>query len=279
MVTDVELSALMRQQKLFIATPMYGGNCLGKYSSAISELTHLCTKYGINIAHSHLYNESLIQRARNYIVDQFMRSDATHLMFIDADISFKAVDVIAMLSTQVSNPSEYDIIAAAYPKKSISWDKVVEAVNLGIPADQLEHYAADFAFNFHPEIEEFRLDRPARVMETGTGFMMIHRSVFEKMIEAFPEMAYTPDHVGMDNFDGTRKIHAFFDCAIDPQTNRYLSEDYYFCRRAAQLGLKTFICPWIVLSHVGTYEFKGSLTKMTQLFNALATQEPQMKED
>ena len=65
-----------------------------------------------------IVNESLITRARNYCVDEFMRSDSTHMLFLDADIGFNANDVIAMLAMQ-SDESPYDVLAAPYPKKSI----------------------------------------------------------------------------------------------------------------------------------------------------------------
>jgi hypothetical protein len=35
-----------------------------------------------------LFNESLITRARNYLVDEFIRSGYTHLLFIDSDILY-----------------------------------------------------------------------------------------------------------------------------------------------------------------------------------------------
>mgnify|MGYP000341873540 CR=1 FL=1 len=66
---------------------------------------------------SFLFNESLITRARNYLVDEFLRSDFTHLLFIDSDIHYNPQDVIAMLAL------EKDVIGGPYPKKSINWNQ------------------------------------------------------------------------------------------------------------------------------------------------------------
>jgi len=103
----------LRERKLFLAAPMYGGQCAGMFTRSIADLSALCTHYGIQIRFYFLSNESLITRARNYCADEFMRSGDTHMMFIDSDIGFNANDVIALLALQSENPEDddYDIIA------------------------------------------------------------------------------------------------------------------------------------------------------------------------
>ena len=66
-------------------------------------------------------------------------------------------------------------------------------------------------------------------MESGTGFMMFRRDTLLKVKEDNPNIGYRPDHARSDRFDGSVEISAFFDCSIDPETKRYLSEDYHFC--------------------------------------------------
>jgi hypothetical protein len=88
----------LRKCKLFIATPMYGGQCAGMYTRSIADLTGLMAQYQVRMQLYYLFNESLITRARNYCVDEFLRSECTHLMFIDSDIGFNAKDVIALLA-------------------------------------------------------------------------------------------------------------------------------------------------------------------------------------
>ena len=132
----------MRKYKLFVATPMYGGMCAGMYTRAMADLSAKMAKYGIPLQFYYLFNESLITRARNYCVDEFMRSDATHLMFIDSDIGFKSDDVLAMLGLMIQNPDEYDVMCGPYPKKTIAWEKITQAVNQGVADDNpnnLEH--------------------------------------------------------------------------------------------------------------------------------------------
>ena len=118
MEIKIEIEEL-RKRSLFVATPMYGGQCHGNYTRSMCDLTALCVKYGINMKVYYLFNESLITRARNYCADEFMRSDFTHMMFIDSDIGFDPNDVITLLALQ-SDESPYDIIGGPYPKKIVS---------------------------------------------------------------------------------------------------------------------------------------------------------------
>ena len=104
----------LQTKSIFVATPMYGGMNHGLYAKACLDLQTLCMQYGVKIKFSFLFNESLITRARNYLVDEFLnRSDCTHLLFIDSDIHFDPKDVIAMLALNK------DVIGGPYPKKAI----------------------------------------------------------------------------------------------------------------------------------------------------------------
>lgn len=251
----------LRKASIFVGTPMYGGQCAGLFCKSSNDLSALCAKYGIELKFYYLFNESLVQRARNYVVDEFMRSECTHLMFIDSDIGFRANDVLSLLGIQISHPDKFDIITGPYPKKTIAWEKVKRAVELGKAENpfDLEFYTADYVFNPAKGQTSFPIDEPVEVSEAGTGFMLIPRTALEKYAEAYPEYKYLPDHTRTKSFDGSREITAFFDCAIDPESKRYLSEDYFFCRNATKVGIKIHMCPWMELQHVGSYIFRGSM--------------------
>lgn len=257
----------LRQYSIFVGTPMYGGQCAGLFCKSTNDLASICAKYGIELTFYYLLNESLVQRARNYVVDEFLRSKCTHLLFIDSDIGFKANDVLMMLGIQISDPENYDIIAGPYQKKTIAWEKVKKAVEMGKAENpfHLEFFTGDYAFNPVKGTRSFPLSEPLEVAEAGTGFMLIPRSVFEKYAAAYPQFNYKPDHTRSINFDGTREIMAFFDCGIDPENRRYLSEDYFFCQNARKIGIKIHLCPWMELQHIGSYVFKGSMAAIGSL--------------
>lgn len=275
MEVEVSLEDL-RKRKLLVATPMYGGMCAGTYTKSTTDLVKLCAKYGVEVNFYYLFNESLITRARNYLADEFMRTDYTHMLFLDSDIGFDPNDVVAMLAL-MGPETEYDIMCAPYPKKVIAWEKIKEAVDRGF-ADQdanvLERFVGDFVFNPAKGTAEMKISEPVEVLEGGTGFMMIQRRAFEKFDQAYPQQKYKPDHVRTANFDGSREIMAYFDTVIDPETKRYLSEDYMFCQWARRADIKVWLCPWMKTSHMGSYFFGGSLADMAQI-GASATVDPQ----
>jgi len=269
-MTEIQISVdELRKRKLMVATPLYGGMATGIYTNSMMQLTRLCDHYGLTLQYYQLMNESLVQRARNYCVDVFLRSDCTHLLFIDSDIAFEANDVIALLAMQ-SDDSPYDILAAPYAKKTIAWEKIIQAVNQGVgenDPDELNNYVGDYVFNpvQIPGKTEFNLLEPMQVLETGTGFMMIRRATFDKFKEAYPKQSYKPDHARTEDFDGSREIVAYFDCPIDPETKRYLSEDYMFCQWCRNIGMQVWICPWMRLKHQGSYIFGGSLLDLARV--------------
>lgn len=254
----------LRKRKLFLATPMYGGVCAGMFARSVMDLAAMCTHYGIGLQTYFLFNESLITRARNYCVDEFMRSDCTHLMFIDSDIGFNPNDVIALLAL-AGEDSEYDIISGPYPKKCISWEKVKMAVDKGFAdddANNLEKFVGDYVFNPKGGAQSIPIGQPVEVLESGTGFMMVRKETFKKFAENFPQYSYRPDHIRTEAFDGSREIMMYFQAEVDPASKRYLSEDYWFCQKIQEIGLKNWLCPWMRLQHVGTYVFGGSLADL-----------------
>ena len=265
----------LRKRKLFLAVPMYGGQCAGMFAKSVADLASICTSNGIEMRSYFLFNESLITRARNYCVDEFMRSDCTHMMFIDSDIGFDPRDVLAMLALQ-SDESEYDVLAGPYPKKCISWEKIKMAVDKGVADEDpnvLERFVGDYVFNPKGGGGNIRIDQPVEVMEVGTGFMMTRRSAFAKFEQAFPQYSYKPDHVRTEAFDGSREIMQYFQAEIDPKSKRYLSEDYWFCQKMIEIGGKIWYCPWMKLQHVGSYIFGGSLVDLASI-GAPATADP-----
>jgi len=257
----------LRKNKLFVATPMYGGMAHGLYIKSSLDLQNVMSKYGIETKFSFLFNESLITRARNYLVDEFLRTDHTHMLFIDSDINYNAKDIVALMAL------DKDVIGGPYPKKAINWKNVAETARKhpDLPPKDLEKVVGEYVFNVVKGTKQFSVTEPLEVMEIGTGLMMIKRQVFEKMRESYPNIHYKPDHVGQANFDGARYIHAFFDTVIDYKdsitgggSDRYLSEDYMFCQMWRKIGGVIYLCPWMKTNHVGTYAFAGNMPAVAQ---------------
>lgn len=246
---------------LFIGTPMYGGLCNGLYMMGMLQSSQVFAQNNMMLYFGFTQNESLITRGRNSLTDDFLNTECTHLMFIDADIGFNPNDIIPMVD------ADKDIICGIYPKKEIDWCRVKEAVEHGVEANELHDHTGSFVVNFvggarHVDV---RRNQPFEIENGGTGFMLIKREVFEKLSDKVPEykndmysavQAEDPNHK-------PRYIKEFFATSIDPDSgNRLLSEDYHFCKIARQAGMTIWAAPWVQLTHCGTYNFSGQLARV-----------------
>ena len=205
---------------IFFATPMYGGQCTGHFHRSAMALCEELAKVGMPFDWSTPYNESLITRARNNLVAEFLKSDKEALMFIDADIEFPISGVSKLWDLICDG---YGVAVGAYPMKRpdcppSAWvnGKLVYLSDLSGPTD------VDFA---------------------GTGFFMISREAIEKMIDSYRGLKY----------EESGEKYALFDTSIDDDV--YLSEDYTFCQRYRSMGGRIMLDPSIKLKHVGTYVY------------------------
>lgn len=252
----------LRGKKVMLATPMYGGMGNAMYFSSVLQLQNMMTANKMKLYHSFMMNESLIDRARNGLANDYLtKCDADYLLFVDADIQFRPEDVLAMMSF------EKDLICGPYPKKHINWPIIIEAVKHGKedPAI-LEKLVGEYVFT--PLDEESKMEKIIRVAEAGTGMMIIHRSVFTKMKEAFPENFYLSDDSDVVRSGKPREMHAYFRTAI--VDNRYLSEDYYFCHKWRELGGDVWLFPWSQCTHYGTYGFQGSVGHLVDVLRGIS---------
>ena len=243
---------------VMLGTPMYGGMTTGFYMQSVCKLQAGFSSLGWNFMSSFVFNESLITRARNSVAHQFLKTEATHLLFIDADIRFEAEHIAAMVEADV------DVLCGIYPKKEINWNMVERAVKSGVPVDQLKKHTASFVLNLLEDAREVTVaqNKPFEIMAGGTGCMLIKRAVFEKMIGLVP--SYTNDVGDLAGNIGAELIHEFFSTSIDDASNRLLSEDYHFCFKWREAGGKIHAAPWVKLAHIGTYIFEGGLLEETK---------------
>lgn len=256
---------LLRQKHIFIATPCYGGQIGEPYFRSMMRLAILCNKYDIPYTVSTLANESLVTRGRNTLVSFFMENkQATHLFFIDADIEFNPEDLLRMVA--------YDkpIIVGAYPKKAINWQSIINASrsDQDETPETIEGHSSNYVVNFDfltdadgnrtPQVQI--VDNLVKLKDAGTGFMCIKKDVIQQMFDKHPEMKYVND-INVDNkFEPF--MYSLFDTMIDPESRRYLSEDYTFCRLWQNMGGEVYLDPRTALNHVGHYTFRGNIRKL-----------------
>jgi hypothetical protein len=226
---------------VFIATPMYGGMAAGIYTVSMVQLSAIFLRNRVDSVYAVTSSESLVPNARNVLTDQFLESQATHLMWIDADIGFNALDIVSMLL------ADKDIVCGIYPKKEVDWARVARAVKAGVPPEELSNHAGLSAIKLldgSAEGVDADSDGLFEIEAGGTGFMLIKRGVFDALSEDVSD--YLPDR---------KVIKEFYATTIEPGSGKLVTEDYHFCRLARNHGFKIYAAPWVRLSHAGTYVF------------------------
>ena len=236
--------------KLFLSTPCYGGLCLEKYMTSIIKLQLRLIKEGIQLMLDTTENESLVHRARNVAIGRFMqKTDADYFMFIDADIDFDAESVVRLVK------SGHDVSVAVYPKKVVMWEQAKKAIEDGDERN-MAMLSSSLVANIGAQRRSVE-NGFVELLDGPTGFMVISRGALDKVHEHFTELKCKNDHQNRD-FD---EYCAVFDCMIDPESRRYLSEDYAFCRRWQQIGGKIYADIHTTLGHVGNLPFSGCMNE------------------
>ena len=214
--------ASLAKRTLFIGVPTYDGKLNIKTAFALAQLMPKAMQLGVSVILSDISGCSIITMARNSLVHEFLKTDATELLFIDADVIATADDILRLMAQS----GDKDITAGAYPRRA---------------KDQ--NFFADLYFDKNGDLE---FDGSLmRVERAPTGFMLIQRHVIEQMVFAHPEWMYEKSP--------TEKMSAVFD--FDIVNGKYVGEDYLFCDRATSMGFTVHIDVDISLPHVGSNEF------------------------
>lgn len=226
--------------RLMVGIPCYGGQLSAATLRGLLETQRACLELGLGFACVTIANESLVQRARNTLVAQFLASDATHLLFVDADIGFGADAVLRLLGHGRA------LIGGLYLRKS------------GAPDDWAVHFGDEPA----TEGDGLRVPSDSRtgalgVARIGTGFLLMRRDMLTRMATSWAQKRYTPH--AKDGPAGNWRNHtvALFEADVNAALGRYLSEDYVFCDRWRDMGGEVWCDPAISLEHYGQACFAG----------------------
>jgi hypothetical protein len=207
--------------KVLIVTPCYPGMTTYRYTEALMKAQLFCVAKRI---HCELYiaaRMTLLEYARAWLAEKFLRSDATHMMCIDDDLGFEPTAIARMVD------HDKDIVAGVYPVKTIPIYYPYEP--LGPPG---------------PDGLQLAKSVPG-------GFMLIKRHVMEHLagtverfnVEHNNEAMSCPDLYSMVNRNAAKH-----------------GEDVMFCERAIAAGFQIHVDPAIGFVHVGMFEWGGQLS-------------------
>jgi len=241
---------------LFLAAPCFGGQVSTHFALSLVKLQRACIDHGLPLSISLLGGDALIPRARSILVQRFLEvAEASHLLFIDADIGFEPDQVFALLS------AHKPVCGALYPLKKLNWEMIGELARDRVP--DIESAALNY-------VVEFLDQRPApvegdmmRVRALGGGFLLIQRAVIASLIARHPELRFATSDVRASRGEvGDSSGYALFDPIIDPDSGVYLSEDYAFCKRWRDSGGEIWAYTKSRLTHFGAHAFVGDPSLM-----------------
>jgi hypothetical protein len=208
---------------ILIATPAYGCMLHMDYHQTILELHH----NGLKSEQMTIGNDSLITRPRNKAASYCLHANKfTHLVFIDADVKIEAISIYKLIT------SGKDLIGASVALKGFTEE--------GKPV--LNH--------------SDELSKDGNLIEVsrfGSAVMCIS-------IKLLKDLAAISDTYEIDcKFTrGVKLPFIHYDIfKVGVYDGEYLSEDYYFCKKAKELGYKAWIDTSIKTIHNGNWGFSN----------------------
>ena len=207
--------------KIFVGSCIWREVAAEHHKALIPLLRQPGIQYGPQVG------DALIERARGISATYFLRqTDADIHLSIDSDIvGFTVEDTLKLCELA----EEYGIVGGAYVCRSASRTFPASYYEAGV---RVEH-----AFDH----------TPVRVKWCATGFLAVHRRVFEALAEGLT-LLHASQPWAFYNF------YAPFEYQ-DEDTGEpiLLSEDYAFCQRAKEAGFDCYIDPAVRLGHLCSY--------------------------
>jgi len=218
-------------KKLYLALLSYTGQVEIETKNAITSAIADANALGWMVYDVARVGDSAVARGRNSLVAEFLASDATDLIFADADVSWQPRALVKLAAHPV------DLVLGCYPSRrdpvcySIRW--LPDPDGRGLQADPATGLLE---------------------IEGGPGgFFRVTRAAIERMIAFYPELWYH------DELVPGGKAYALFDFMLDREQHLYFTEDFVFCRRWRALGGKVWLDPEIEFGHTGRHTWRGSI--------------------
>lgn len=214
--------------KLFVCSPAFNGKVNIQFALSLSELYVLAQKNNVDIETKITASGSLLAAERNRLLEDFWKSDCTHILCIDSDLGFPGEAVFAMLK------ENKEFIAGVYPARQ----------------------QGDQKFLVIPEMKEGDTvvsDRHLiKALYIPAGFMLLTKEAIKKMREKHSKDYCVPK-------DESRKTEAFMALFnTEVYEGEFWGEDYVFCRKAREAGIEIWVDTLVEFDHDG---IRGMLYK------------------
>ena len=226
--------------KVYVATPCYDSMRVETCVSLLDTFSALGGS-GVECKFKSV-KSSLVTHGRNLLTAGFLNSGFDYMLFVDADVEFKPEAVMRMLVPKK------DIICTPYRVKN---------------KPEAMEYAVKFKDSTNIKIEPFDL---VEIEEGPAGLMLIHRTVFERLMDKRPELKINFDaptrkkmneEIGADNDAIDQYMYNFWDTTFNLDIGEWKGEDLSFCALARGAGFKLYANLDSETTHHGSYGWKG----------------------
>lgn len=230
------LAERIRTKRVMFLTPVHSRTAWQYVRSLVESCVGL-ERHGIGHRVQMVIGNSNLPRARNELAAEFLASQATDAILVDSDMGWKLEDVLRLLAS----PQPY---IGGVGKKRVA-----------VPDANPEGWCCRFLPGGNEGLNQDELGA-VEVAGVGTGFVKIHRSVFERLAEAHPDWK-RPGFASQSQAVRDR-YYKFF--RFPENDDR--GEDYALCDAWRELGGTVWIDPEIRLGHAGDHEYSGDISAL-----------------
>jgi hypothetical protein len=247
----------MSQQKqpvrILFCVPSFRGTIMTHTMVCIAKTMVLLTELGIYCDILNVDSAEIVTVRNNMANYALNRTEITHLLFIDDDMTFEADAIIDLMR------ADKPIIGCICPKREISLERFHAAVKAGATLQEATTEALSFVTRHIPMSQLEIREGLCRVAGIGMGVTLIKMSVFRALVEKNAVIAHAPrDGVTADNL-GNTVVHGFFDQVFEPEIGANLSEDLSFCERwVKQCDGEVWALVTRQIGHIGSYIYTGT---------------------
>ena len=237
-------------RKLLVATPAHGEIFYTPYVRSLLRLQRALIARKDSMSHM-VVSFFETSEARNFLLTHwFDRTDASHLLFVDADMGFEPELVFGMLA--LSKP----VVGVIYPKRQLDMPRLASLAAKGEPPVRAVARAHDFIIRPLRGRQPRRVKGFLEVAACGAGILLIDRSCVAQMLKKLPELSDPSAKRTMPLAkDLDRLIRAFDAVTVD---STRLSDDFAFCHRWHQLcGGEIWANVDAPVTHLGLHRFSA----------------------
>jgi len=211
---------------LFIATPLYENKVTTQYMHGMIQTASLLQSHGLAVQYA-MEQSTYIAVNREKLVRRFLQTDCKMFLFLDTDMAFTAMDVLALLSADV------DVVSALYRYRAKENPGAIPHCFRDVDGKVIDTESSE-------------------LQECGflpTGMLMIRRSVFERMYRQH-------EYVFDQGFKDTSWFQAMFEPSDDDIMSNFEGEDISFSRLWRSMGGKMHVKADVKVGHVGTFDYR-----------------------